>query len=97
MTFKEIRLSSIIQRCCFEASWNIARVENIKTQVLSKKMSNHAARVEAQTKLNNIEHHLNRAKKCLNELRKTNTGELYAAAAYKGCIDRLSKIKSWYE
>lgn len=98
LTFREIRLSSIVQRCCFNASWDIARLENLKRQVLNKEVRNHEARVAAQRCLNNIEHQLVRCSKCLKALHKGNKDtSFFAEQVYISCIDRLSKIKGWYE
>ena len=98
LTFKEIRLSSIVQRCCFNASWDIARLENLKRQVLNKEVRNHEARVAAQRCLLNIEHNLTRRAKCIKALHANDKDtSFFAEQAHKGCIDRLSKIKGWYE
>jgi hypothetical protein len=98
LTFREIRLSSIVQRCCFNASWDIARLENLKRQVLNKEVRNHEARVAAQRCLNNIEHQLTRSAKCLKALQdKDEDTSFFAEQAHKGCVERLSKIQGWYE
>lgn len=98
LTFREIRLSSIVQRCCFNASWDIARLENLKRQVLNKEVRNHEARVAAQKCLKNIEHQLIRCSKCLKALHEKNKDtSFFAEQAYISCVDRLNKIQGWYE
>lgn len=97
LTFREIRLHRLIVDCIIAANWEISCLNEIKEDVLNMTRNYHVARVEAQRCLNNAEHKLARATKLLKVFEQTNKETTSARTAWEDSLNRLAKIKRWYE
>lgn len=96
LSFREIRLSSLVQQCAISVILDTQKLVEIQERVYDRRVKFHVARKKSDAIIRRITVMLTRGDKCLKELRRSYEEETAAEKLFLKGLGAYSKISPWF-